>query len=105
MRHWARAPVRSLLIVVGIALGVGLYVATETATNSMFAAFGEFVGRVSGRAELTIRSAGIGVPNELVSEVSEVPGVAHAGSTLEITAQAPEFGESVLILGVDFLGD
>lgn len=105
VRHWARAPFRSLLIVVGIALGVGLYVATETATNSMFAAFGEFVGRVSGRADLSIQGSGLGVPNELVAKVADTPGVAHAGSTLEITAQAPEYRESLLVLGVDFLGD
>jgi putative ABC transport system permease protein len=104
-RHWARSPFRSLLIVIGIALGVGLYVATETATDSLFAAFGEFVGRVSGRADLTIQGSGVGVPNELVAKVTDTPGVAHAGSTLEITAQAPEFGESLLVLGVDFLGD
>lgn len=104
-RHWARAPFRSLLVVLGIALGVGLYVATETATESMFTAFGELVARVSGRADLTIQASGAGVPNELVSDVAEVPGVAHAGSTLEITAQAPEYRESVLVLGVDFLGD
>src|SRR5690349_17971765 len=98
-RHWARAPFRSLLIVVGIALGVGLYVATETAAGSMFAAFGEFVGRVSGRADLTIESSGVGVPNDVVAQVADVPGVAHAGATLEVTAQAPDYGESILVLG------
>jgi hypothetical protein len=46
-RHWVRSPLRSSLVVLGIALCVALYIATETATGSMFASFGELVTRVS----------------------------------------------------------
>jgi putative ABC transport system permease protein len=105
LRHWARSPLRSLLIVFGIALGVALYVATETTSASMLAAFSEIVARVAGRADLTIQGGGVGVPGDLVASVSEAPGVAHAASSLEVTTQAPDFNESLLILGVDFLGD
>lgn len=96
---------RSLLVVIGIALGVALYVATEAATASMSTAFSEFVTRVSGRADLTIQGQGPGVPNELVADVAEVPGVEHAAANLELTVQAPDFKESLLVLGVDLLGD
>lgn len=105
LRHWLRSPVRSLLVVLGIALSVALYVATETTSNSMLQAFGEIVARVSGRADLTVQSAGSGVPADLVADIADVPGVAHAAATLEITTQAPDFGETLLILGVDMLGD
>lgn len=92
-------------MVLGIALGVALHVATESASESMFSAFGEFVERVAGRADLTVESTSVGVPTELVGEVMEVPGVAHAAATMELTVQAPELGESLLIFGVDMLGD
>lgn len=100
-----RSRLRSLLIVVGIALGVGLYVATEAATDSMIAAFDDLVDRISGRADLSIEGAAVGVPFDLVSTVANMPGVAHAAPVLEVTAQAPELGESLLVLGVDLLGD
>ncbi|HEX4355285.1 MAG TPA: ABC transporter permease, partial [Polyangiales bacterium] len=105
LRHWMRSRLRSLLVVLGIALGVGLYVATEAATDSMFAAFNDFVARISGRADLSIEGSGLGVPGELVANVAEVPGVAHAASSIEVTAQAVDLHESLLVLGVDLLGD
>src|SRR5688500_5515628 len=104
-RHWVRSPLRSSLVVLGIALCVALYIATETATASMFTSFGELVTRVSGRADLTVEGSGLGVRGELVADVADVPGVAHAASCVEIAAQAPELNESILVLGVDFLGD
>jgi putative ABC transport system permease protein len=105
LRHWARSPLRSLLVVVGIALGVALYVATEAAAASMIAAFDELVARVSGRADLTVEAPGLGVPSELLATVADTPGVEHAAVSLEVTAQATEYQESLLVLGVDFLGD
>jgi putative ABC transport system permease protein len=71
----------------------------------MLAAFQELVTRVSGKADLTVQRSGTGVPAELVGELSELPGVSHVASSLEVSAQAPELGEAILVLGVDFLGD
>jgi putative ABC transport system permease protein len=105
LRHWMRSRLRTLLVVLGIALGVALYVATEAATDSMFAAFNDFVARIAGRADLTIEGTGLGVPGELVANIAEVPGVAHAAASVEVTAQALDLNESLLVLGVDLLGD
>jgi putative ABC transport system permease protein len=104
-RHWMRARLRSGLIVIGIALGVGLYVATEAAIDSMYSAFDDMVQRIAGRADLCIQGTGGGVPGDVVGRVSEVPGVEHVAASLEITAQVPDYGETLLILGVDLLGD
>lgn len=105
VRHWGHSPLRSLLVVIGIALGIGLYISTETASASMRAAFAEIVTRVSGRADFTVSATGVGIPNELVATIAETEGVAHAAASLEIPTQATDYGESLLILGVDFLGD
>jgi putative ABC transport system permease protein len=105
VRHLLRSPLRSLLVVGGIALGIALYVAMDATTDSMFVAFTEIVQRVGGRADLTIRGAGAGIPGERLADVAAVPGVAHAASSVEIVAQAPDLGESLLVLGVDLLGD
>src|SRR5260221_5101211 len=105
LRHWLLSPFISLLVIIGIALGVALYVATSAAASAMYAAFSELVIRASGRADLTIQSNGAGVSSEQVGEVAEVPGVGHAAATLEISTQAPDYKESLLVLGVDLLGD
>jgi putative ABC transport system permease protein len=105
LRNWVRSPVRAMLVIVGISLGVALYVATEVAAWSMFGAFSELVTRVSARADLTIEATGAGVSSEQVGDVMDVPGVAHAAASLEITTQAIDYGESLLVLGVDLIGD
>lgn len=105
LRYVLGSRLRSALVVAGIALGVALHVATEVAGRSMMAAFGELVARVSGRSDLTIGGAGENVPGELAADVAETPGVAHAAASLEVTAQAVDLGESLLVLGVDLLGD
>ncbi len=105
LRHLARAPLRSLLVVIGIALGVALYVATEADADSMQRAFADLVARVSGRADLTVEGTGPGVRADLTASVLQVPGVAHAAPSLEVAAQATELGDSLLVLGVDLLGD
>jgi putative ABC transport system permease protein len=104
-RHWARSALRSLLIVFGIGLGVALYVATEATGASIMGAFSEIVARVSGRADLTVEGSSGGLPGELVATIADISGVAHSAASLEVTTQAPEYGESLLVLGVDFLGD
>jgi len=104
-RHWMQARLRSLLIVLGIALGVGLYVATQAASDGLLLAYRELVQRIAGRADLCIQGQGLGVPASLLSEISELPGVAHAASNIELTVQAPDYDESLLLLGVDLLGD
>jgi putative ABC transport system permease protein len=93
------------LVVLGIALGIGLYVATEAASDRMSSAFSEFVTRIAGRADLSISGTGVGVPSDIVARVVEIPGVAHAAASVEVSAQAVDLGESLLVLGVDLLGD
>ncbi|MGD8859058.1 MAG: ABC transporter permease [Myxococcales bacterium] len=105
VRHLLGAPLRSGLVVLGIALGVAVVVATRATSDSLLSTFDEMVERVGGRADLMLVGNESGVPGSLVAEVAEVPGVAHAASALEITTSFPDDGRPLLILGVDFLGD
>jgi putative ABC transport system permease protein len=104
-RHLTSAPLRSLLIVLGIALGTAVYVAARATADAMARSFDELVERVAGRADLMVLGNQSGIPSTLVSTLSEVPGVAHTAAALEITTQIADDGQPLLILGVDFLGD
>jgi putative ABC transport system permease protein len=106
LRHLRHAPLRSGLVVLGIALGVCLLSAVLATNDSLVAAFEDMVGRVAGRAELTVAGSDSGIPGALTERIAALPGVAHAAAVLEFTARSAEpEGGALLVLGVDFLGD
>lgn len=104
-RHLASSPVRSGLVILGIALGVAVVVATRATSASMVASFDELVQRTAARADLIVVGNESGIPAELAVELAAVPGVAHAAAALEIAATFASDGAPLLVLGVDFLGD
>jgi putative ABC transport system permease protein len=105
-RHLRHAPLRTLLVVLGIALGVCMLSAVLATNQSLIAAFEDMVDRVAGKADLTVAGSDSGIPSALTGEIADVPGVAHAAAMLEVvTRTADDKGGSLLVLGVDFLGD
>lgn len=105
LRHLVATPLRSLLVVIGISLGVAIYVASEATSDSLLASFAELVERMAGRSDLVVSGPESGIDSGLVATVAEVPGVGHAAAALEITSQLSDGSGSLLVLGVDFLGD
>ncbi|MFI5306549.1 MAG: FtsX-like permease family protein [Polyangiales bacterium] len=103
--HLARAPLRSFLVVLGIALGVGMLMATRATSDALLRTFDDLVKRVADRADLVIAGNEAGIPAGLVAEATAIEGVAHAAPAVEITTSFAPDGEPLLILGVDFLGD
>jgi putative ABC transport system permease protein len=105
LRPLLRAPFRSALIVVGIALGVALQVSTRMASDSLVVTFETMVDQVSGRAHATIHGSGGALDGDLTAEALAVDGVEHAAGLVEVTLRDPQGGRPLLILGLDFLGD
>jgi putative ABC transport system permease protein len=105
LRHLLHAPVRSLLVLFGIALGVATVVATQATNRSILGAFHEMVERVSGKADLVVTNGEVGVSGDLVDQIREDEAVEHAASSTEMTSQSAAGGGPILVLGIDFLGD
>jgi putative ABC transport system permease protein len=105
LRHFLHAPLRTLVVLAGIALGVSMLVATTMVNDSMLGAFSESVGRVVGKTDLIVTGSDVGVSSELVEEIREAEGVAHVAGTLEIVTRRPGAGGPLLVLGVDLVGD
>jgi putative ABC transport system permease protein len=105
LRHLTRAPLRSLLVVFGIALGVAVFVASKATSQSLLASFEELIERVAGRADLTVTGNQSAIDGALLAQIAETEGVEHAAATLEVTASCAEDQMPLLVLGVDFLGD
>jgi putative ABC transport system permease protein len=101
-KHW----VITLLTLAGVSLGVGVYIAIELSSASLRASLRRTVDKVSGKAQLEVSSGEAGVPDTLADGVRAVPGVAAAQPIVEAVVKPEGEGEqSLMVLGVDFLGD
>jgi putative ABC transport system permease protein len=110
VRHVVSSPVRSLLTLSGVALGVAMVVGMTASNQSVLRAFDEMTDRTGGKADLEVTGDESGVDQALIDEVSaRTDLVAHAAGRIEQTsllqAHPGEAAERVLVLGVDFLGD
>lgn len=108
-RHLLREPLRTLLILFGIALGVAVFVSIRIANVSALAAFRSTLTVVSGPANLIVRGSGAPLPDAVFPQVWRLPGVKGASPRVEATlplgdpSRSPtgEFAGSLMILGVD----
>ena len=103
LRHATRAPFLSLMTILGIALGVGAFLAIRISSYTAFRSFQAAVDAVAGPANLeVVGDAATGVPEELFPRVVAAPGVREA--TPVVLAQVPladRPGEYVELIGVD----
>ncbi len=100
-RHRAK----TLLTLLGVVVGVATYVAVAGARDSLLGGIRETVDRMAGKAQLQLTQEG-GVPEELQEAIRERPGIRAQSPVIEQVV-VPGRGElgSLLVLGVDLLGD
>jgi putative ABC transport system permease protein len=97
---------RCLLTLVGIMLGVAVFVAMHTANQSVLAGFRNTVVRIAGRAQLQVSAGEAGFEEEVLDRVRNTPGVERAAPVIEAVVQTGLQGEgNLLILAVDMVGD
>ena len=101
-KHW----VITLLTLAGVSLGVGVYIAIELSSASLRTSLRRTVDKIAGKAQLEVSSGEAGVPEEIVDLVRGVPGVSAAQPIIEAVVRPEGAAEqSLMVLGVDFLGD
>lgn len=102
LSHLAQYPGRTLLGVLGIALGTAVYLSISLAASSALQSFQVGVRAVSGQAQWRIQTPGVPLDESLLVKVRRLASVAAAApaveSVLELTGvhQGP-----VLLLGID----
>lgn len=98
---------RTLLTILGVALGVAVLVAIEMANASAVASFRGALSDVAGRASLTVRGNGGGVPPEFIARLASAPGVRAASPLItDDVVFTPKNGtpaESLVLVGADLL--
>ncbi len=94
---------RILLTVVGVMLGVGVFVGIHTANRTVLTAFRRTIDIVAGATQLQISAGDPGFEEDILERVQGVPEVRVAVPVIEATVQTDQ--GNLLILGVDMLGD
>ncbi len=96
---------RTLLTLVGVTAGVAMFASMQSAQTALVASLKSTIDEIAGYAQLQI-SAGGGVAEELQEVIREVPGVRAQAPVIEqVVPLEPASRGSILILGVDLLGD
>src|SRR5438270_562456 len=98
--------VRSTLTLLGIVIGVAVFVSMHLANQSVFGAFQETVNRIAGATQLQITAGEPGMDEEVLDRVQAVNGVKVAVPVIESVVGTGLSGQgNLLILGVDMTGD
>lgn len=106
LRQLVLRPVRVGFAVLGVALGIALFVAVSMINRATLEYFRESVTSVAGTSKLAITGEEMGFPEEVLEKVERLPGVAHAVPSLEVRARyttADGRDETIVVLGVDML--
>lgn len=100
-----RHAAKTFLTLLGVVVGVATFSAIRGAQSTLVDGIRSTVDRMAGKAQLQITMEG-GVPEELAETIRELPAVRAQAPVIEQVV-VPERGElgSLLVLGVDLLGD
>jgi putative ABC transport system permease protein len=106
LRHLRHHKGRTFLSILGIALGVGVFVSVQIAIHTAIESFNASVDHVSGKANLQLTSFGRGFSEEVYPKVKRVPGVKAATPVIQYTSKIDEpIGEPLYLLGIDLISD
>lgn len=106
--HATERPLRTLLTVMGVALGVSASVAVRTANLDVLRSFEQAVLTVAGPTTLEIAGGDVGFDERLITRIRTLPGVAAASPVVVQSAvnmtDGPQ-GPAVQVLGLDLLAE
>ncbi|MFP3870417.1 MAG: FtsX-like permease family protein [Syntrophobacteria bacterium] len=106
LRHLQSYKGRAFLCLLGVALGVGVFVGIKTAASTAMASFQDTVRSLTGSTQLQVVGQGNGFAEELFVQVASAKGVQAATPLLEFNVRAASpVAEPLLLLGVDVFTD
>lgn len=106
LRHLLARPLRTVLTVSGIALGVSVSVAIRTANVDVLHSFEEAVLAVAGRATLEVSAGELGMDEQIITLLRRHPAVLAATPVLQeagVIMEGPHKGNTLILLGLDLL--
>ncbi|MFB3817126.1 MAG: FtsX-like permease family protein [Candidatus Methylomirabilales bacterium] len=105
-RTLTRDRTRSLVTLLGVALGVTAVLAVRLANEAVLTSFERSLEHVAGKSRLVVSAGEPGVDEDLFPTVAAAPGVAKAVPVIQaVTPVEGRPGDALLVLGVDILAD
>ena len=99
--EWRAHPVRTLVAVLAIAVGVALGFAVHLVNRSALAEFDSAVRSVSGSADLRVEAVSpAGFDEALYPRIARLPVLAAVSPVVEVAARTPD-GRALTVLGLD----
>ncbi|MGE0582816.1 MAG: FtsX-like permease family protein [Steroidobacteraceae bacterium] len=99
--QWRAGPVRMLVPVMALALGIALASAVQLVNRSALAEFGRAARSLSGDADLVVQGPVTGFAERLYPVIARVPGVAVASPVLEVRATLANSREPLRVVALD----
>jgi putative ABC transport system permease protein len=106
MAHLLGRPVRTAITICGIALGVSVSIAIQTANHDVLRSFQETVQTIAGQATLEVSGGELGLDERVITVLRDHPSVMSATPVIQQGARVtagPHRGELLLIVGLDLL--
>src|SRR5476651_1777540 len=106
LRYFARHPALTALNIVGIALGVSVFLAVQIINHSALESFRASVDIVAGKADLEVVGDGLRFDEQAYPIVDSEPDIVAATPTVEDVASLTDYpGEYLQILGIDIFSN
>jgi putative ABC transport system permease protein len=106
LRHFARHRLLTALNILGIALGVTVFVSVQIVNRSALESFRASVDIVAGRANLEVHGDGLDLDENVYPVIREHAGIAAATPVIVGVATLPDFpGEYLRLLGLDLFSN
>ncbi|HTE16799.1 MAG TPA: ABC transporter permease, partial [Armatimonadota bacterium] len=121
LRHLFGEGARTLLTLLGVALGVAVFVSIRLANHSAMSAFAETVNTVAGKANLQVVADSEGFDERVFPAVRALPGVEAAAPVVQTYALAGRgaapgqrtfsagekapYKETLLVMGIDLFSE
>lgn len=106
LRHLFDNPLRSLLTIVGVTVGVATMIGVASINRAVMRSFRSTIDQVAGKSDLVVSGASTGFDDSTVERVRAVEGVAHAAGGIAAAYPVKDApGEALFVMGVDLLDD
>jgi putative ABC transport system permease protein len=106
VEHLRHRPIRALLTLVGVAIGVSAWLAIRVVNGEVYQSFEQSVESVVGDASVTVSGGSEGMDEQILQTIQGHPGVRSARPVLKIEGEiqtGPLSGRPLLIWGMDLL--
>jgi putative ABC transport system permease protein len=121
LRHLFHEGGRTLLTLLGVALGVAVFVSIRLANHSAMASFSDTVDAVAGKANLQVVADSTGFDERIYPRIRSIPGVSAAAPVVQLYTrgdlgerssrtvyrkdQGSPYDETLLVLGIDLFSE